>query len=437
MKKVLVISYYWPPSGGSGVQRWLKFVKYLPQFGWIPYVFTPENPAFPIKDPSLLNDVPKEAEVIRFPIWEPYETFFKVAGLAGKRKSENPNAMVTVKSESLFHKISTWIRGNFMIPDPRMFWIHPSVKYLESYLNKNSINIIVTTGPPHSMHRIGYFLKKKNPNLIWIADFRDPWSEWGLMETLRVSKFVKTIHRRLEQQVLRTADELITVTDYYVKRFELLSDKKVHLISNGFDEDDFKNIQYKKTEKFYIRHAGIVNEKSNPIPFMNAVRVLAEENSEFRKSCLVEFVGEVHPVFREFIAKDEILKEFTKFIPTIPHHQLIELYGETSVLLLIITEHVGAEGYTHGKSYEYIATGVPILAVGPPEGDAAKLLRETSSGEIFSSAEPDKIKKALLKLFEQWKSGEGKKRVVNDTYSRKKLSQQLATLLDSKVDAIN
>src|SRR5258706_9576879 len=152
-KNVLIITYYWPPSGGSGVQRWLKFVKYLPQFGWTPYVFTPENPSFAIQDKSLISDVPNEAEVIRFPIWEPYETFFKLSAFFGsKKKSAKPTELVSGKRKSYFQKLSTWIRGNFFIPDPRVFWVRPSVRFLHHFLMENKITTIITTGPPHSIH---------------------------------------------------------------------------------------------------------------------------------------------------------------------------------------------------------------------------------------------------------------------------------------------
>src|SRR3989337_3522866 len=164
-KKILIITYYWPPSGGSGVQRWLKFVKYLPQFGWQPYIFTPENPSFAIRDESLLKDIPVEAEVIRFPIWEPYEAFFKLSSVLGKKKASKPTDLVSMKDQSLFQKISTFVRGNFLIPDPRVFWVRPSVKFLNDFLRDNEINSIVTTGPPHSMHLIGLKLKNKNPSL--------------------------------------------------------------------------------------------------------------------------------------------------------------------------------------------------------------------------------------------------------------------------------
>ncbi|NBP67544.1 MAG: glycosyl transferase, partial [Cytophagia bacterium] len=196
-KRVMVITYYWPPSGGSGVQRWLKFVKYLPQYGWQPYVFTPENPAFDLKDESLLKDIPSEAEVLHFPIWEPYGLFNKLSGGGVK-----VNANSAPQADSWFKKISIWIRGNFFIPDPRVFWVRPSVNFLDDFLREKRIRHIITTGPPHSVHLIGLGLKKRNPSLKWTADFRDPWSEWGFLDTLKLSKLARKRHQQLEKKVL-------------------------------------------------------------------------------------------------------------------------------------------------------------------------------------------------------------------------------------------
>jgi hypothetical protein len=182
-KRVLIITYYWPPSGGSGVQRWLKFVKYLVKAGWEPIVFTPENPSFTIQDKSLQKDVPASVEVIKFPIWEPYQLFFKVSALFGNKNVQQTDFISTEK-KTFFKSISAWIRGNFFIPDARVLWVKPSVEYLTDFIARNKIDKIITTGPPHSIHLIGLRLKKLNPELKWVADFRDPWGEWDLLDTL-------------------------------------------------------------------------------------------------------------------------------------------------------------------------------------------------------------------------------------------------------------
>jgi glycosyltransferase involved in cell wall biosynthesis len=430
-KKVLIITYYWPPSGGSGVQRWLKFVKYLPQYGVVPYVFTPENPAFAIQDTSLLKDIPNEAEVIHFPIWEPYDVFFKISKLFGSGKSAKPTDLVSGKKKSLFQKISTWLRGNLFIPDPRVFWVKPSVSFLHDFLIDNKIKTIITTGPPHSMHLIGYHLKKKNPALKWIADFRDPWSEWGLLDSLMVSSPVRLIHRKLELKILKKADEIITITPFYARRFSELSGRKVQLLTNGFDEDDFKMIQLQKTDKFIIRHIGIVNEKCDPRPFMNAVLALMEVNTDFRSKIQIEFIGEVHPQFRSYVNSVGDLTAVTKFPGNVPHKELIKMYGSSSLLILILHGYKDAEGYMPGKLFEYLATGLPVMGVGPTMGDASNLLRESGAGEMFDADNKTGMIDALSNYFRKWNDvvTQNSNPRNSSKYTRREITRTLSTLI--------
>jgi glycosyltransferase involved in cell wall biosynthesis len=432
-KKVLIITYYWPPSGGSGVQRWLKFVKYLPQYGIIPYVFTPENPSFDVKDPSLEKDVPDEAEILRFPIWEPYEAFFKLSGwlAGGTKKKATPTQLVAGKKKSWFQSAATWVRGNLIIPDPRVFWVRPSVRFLTDFIADNKIKSIITTGPPHSIHLIGLGLKNKNPTLNWIADFRDPWSEWGFLDSLMVGRFARARHRKLEQKVLQAANTIVTITPFYVRRFEQLSGRRVELLTNGFDEDDFKNVAIQKTEKFIIRHVGIVNEKCNPRPFMHALKEVMETYPEIKNNIQVDFVGEVHPDFKKFVFDDEMLKTVTIFSAPVPHKELIKLYNTSSVLLLVLTGYKDAEGYLPGKLFEYIATGLPVLGIGPVNGDAATLMQSAGVGEMVEA--PGKIIEKLLACFQRWKAG-----LVQTAdsqrfkiYSRRAITGKLAAMLEA------
>ena len=427
-KKVLVIAYYCPPSGVSGVQRWLKFVKYLPQFGWEPYVFTPENPSFAIRDESLLKDVPMEAEIIRFPIWEPYESFTKLSGAMGQASSR-PTDFVSTKRRSLFQKISTFVRANFFIPDPRVFWVRPSVKFLDDFLKENGIGTIITTGPPHSIHLIGYKLKKKNPGLRWLADFRDPWSEWGLLDSLNVSGPVRSLHRRMEAKVLAHADKIITITPFYVRRFEALAQRKVVLLTNGFDEEDFKTLKIQLTEKFIIRHVGIVNEKCDPRPFMIAMQNLMRSNPNFTSKLQIDFVGEVHSNFREFVSASSELSAVTTFTPSVPHDELISMYGRSSLLLLILTGYKHAEGYMPGKLFEYLATGLPVVGTGPADGDAARLLTSSGAGEMIDGRDEEKLKQKVLEYFSQWETGTLRIQANGvQMYSRRNITKKLTEL---------
>ena len=433
MKKVLIITYYWPPSGGSGVQRWLKFVKYLPSYGWEPHVFTPENPSFAVRDPSLEGDVPVEAEVIRFPIWEPYDAFFKISGWFGGKKQAATTTLVPAKNRSLFQSFSTWVRGNIFVPDPRRFWVKPSVRFLSDYLADNHIDIVITTGPPHSVHLIGLKLKSKFPHLSWVADFRDPWSEWGIWDSLMVTNAVRQIHKRMEAMVLTTADEIITITPFYVKRFKHLAQRPVMLLTNGFDEEDFVDMRYVKSEKFLIRHVGLINEKCDPRPFMDALKREMESNSEFAKDVRLEFIGEVHPDFMRYVARQNIFEDSAIFTGSIPHKELIGLYGSSSLLLLILTGYKDAEGFLPGKLFEYFVTGLPVLGVGPEGGDAGRLLKETGAGVMVESTDVTGIQKALRDAYERWKEHATPQVDLQKVrkFSRKEITGQLAAILSA------
>lgn len=431
MNKVLIITYYWPPSGGSGVQRWLKFVKYLPAFGWEPHVLTPENPSFAVRDPSLEKDVPPEAEVMRLPIWEPYHLFFRIAGLFGSKKHAIPTAMVPSRNKSFLTTISTWMRGNLLIPDPRIFWVRPAVSFLSDYVTRNHIQVIVTTGPPHSIHLIGLKLKNKFPHLRWLADFRDPWSEWGMWDSVRVSNTVRRLHKRLENKVLDGADEIITITPFYVRQFERLSGRRVRLLTNGFDEDDFSGMVYTRADKFVIRHVGFVNEKCDPRPFMSALKAEMNVNPDFSKDVQLEFIGEVHPDFRAFVSGDSVLKRVTVFTGSVSHSSLISLYSSSSLLLLVLTGYKDAEGFLPGKLFEYFASGVPVLGVGPTDGDADTLLRETGAGTMLASDDLEGIRSALRNAHVEWQRSTTPQRKIYGAarFSRKAITGELVAIL--------
>jgi glycosyltransferase involved in cell wall biosynthesis len=424
--KVLIVAYYWPPSGGSGVQRWLKFVKYLPQFGVTPYVFTPENPSFDMRDESLLKDVPKEAEVIHFPIWEPYGIGKKVTGQSVSNTPTSKNSGGFVKS------VLTWMRGNFLFPDPRIFWVRPSVQFLDSFLRDNKIDIVITTGPPHSVHLIGQRLKKKNPKLKWIADFRDPWSEWGMLLSFKLTKWAHDQHKIMERRVLTQADRVITITPFYVRQLNQLSGRSIDLITNGFDEDDFKELKIERTKKFLIRHIGVVNPACNPRPFMNAVHSLVQSDQDFAQKVEIIFTGQVNPDFENFVRSNGVLNSITTFQLSVPHHEVVKLLGQSSLLLLVLTGYKDGEGFLPGKLFEYFATGLPIMSVGPVPSDAGKILSELGYDNMVTGTDSSEIHTVLKKYFEAWQSNSTEvKKVDASTFSRKQLTFKLVELLKS------
>lgn len=429
-KKVLIVAYYWPPSGGSGVQRWLKFVKYLPSFGWQPYVLTPENPSFEIRDDSLLKDVPAEAEVLRLPIWEPYRLFRWAASLTGKPVRQTD--LITTGKKSWWQGVASWVRGNLFIPDARIFWVKPSVQFLSDFLKSNDIRTIVTTGPPHSMHLIGLRLKKSDPGLRWIVDLRDPWSEWDLLDTLSLTGWARRQHQKLEREVLQRADEVITIAPYHVRRFEKLGGRKVTLITNGFDEDDFRGIERKRTSKFTIRHIGMVDELRDPRPFMEALKRMITEDPRMSEKLVMEFIGSVNSGFRNFIEADGVLASITRFRDPLPHAELVRLYGETDVQLLILAHTGLAPGNLPGKFFEYLASGNFIVGIGPVEGDAADILRSTHAGEMIERSSQEAIIQLLLQRINQWSEGREARNEDVSAFSRRNLTRQLSGLMEAR-----
>lgn len=425
MNKVLIVTYYWPPFGGSGVQRWLKFVKYLPSFGFQPYVFTPENPFVEIQDASLLKDVPVEAEIIKLPISEPYQLFQKLSG--NKKQTD----FVRTGKKSFLQKLSLFVRGNFFIPDARVFWVRPSVLFLGDFLKSNRIETIITTGPPHSMHLIGLKLKHQNQGLKWIADFRDPWSEWDLLDTFSLTNWARRQHRKLERKVLTNADEVITIAPYHQQRLQALSHRKVQLITNGFDEDDFKNIQHRPTEKFTLRHIGVVDELRDPRPVMQAIKELILEAAIVKEKILVEFIGNVNSRFRAEVQDDPILNAITSFVPHLPHSEVLQRYGSTDVQLLVLAHTAIAPGNLPGKFFEYLASGNFILGIGPEKGDAAEILRELNAGAIIERHNQLALKKLVLERYDYWQTPIKKTPFDATIFSRRNLTQQLVKILAS------
>jgi hypothetical protein len=396
--------------------------------GWEPYVFTPENPSFTIQDESLEKDVPNTVEVIKFPIWEPYHLFFKIQRLFGKKEVKQSDFISTGK-KSFFQSVSSWIRGNFFIPDARVFWVKPSVTFLTDFIQSNHIEKIITTGPPHSIHLIGQGLKKKMPHIMWVADFRDPWSEWDLLDTLSLTSWARAKHRRLEHEVLSQADKVITIAPYHVKRLAFLGNRQVDLITNGFDEEDFDKIEHVRNEKFTIRHIGVVDELRDPRPVMNALKGMLLGNQILADTIAVEFIGNVNSAFKSFVEQDNVLSQITRFISQVPHSELLEIYAQTDLQMLVLAHTAIAPGNLPGKFFEYLASGNPILAIGPVDGDAAGVLKETNAGVIHERDNEEDIKSSLQTFYSDWEANKINAERNISKYTRRELTKQLVKLL--------
>jgi len=430
-KKVLIITYYWPPSGGAGVQRWLKFSKYLPEFGWDPIIYTPENPYFGIKDESLLKDLPADIEVVKRKIFEPYRLYERLIGEKGGTVNQGFIDKEKYKT-SIASRISLWIRGNLFIPDPRRFWIRPSVRYLRNYLKKHPVDAIITSGPPHSMHLIGRRIRKKM-HIPWIADFRDPWTEIDFYHKLNITKLADRIHKSLEGKVLKEADMVLTVNWQMKDAFQNMGAKKLEVVTNGFDEDDFPAQQQKESPRFTVFHLGSMNSDRNINNFWKSLKELSERNAELNSKLRIVLIGKTDPSVIESIQKYELTGKLEHY-DYMPHARALSMAGEASLFYLPLNQTHNVKGITPGKLYEYLALRKPILCIGHKDGDAAKILDKTGAGKNVQPGDEEGMKNFITAVFEGYYSVED---AGIEEFSRKELSKRLAGLLTDLQDSIN
>ncbi|WP_336731329.1 glycosyl transferase family 1 [Chryseobacterium sp. VD8] len=427
-KKILIITYYWPPAGGPGVQRWLKFAKYLPEFGWKPVIYTPENPSYPLLDESLMKDVPKDLEIVKTKIWEPYQLAEK---LNKSNKKFKAGQFDVGKNQSWKSKLSIWVRGNFFIPDARVFWVKPSVKFLEQYLKENQIEVVVTSGPPHSLHLIGLNLKKKLPNLKWIADFRDPWTEISYYKHLKLTKSSDQKHRQLESEVLKNADITLATSYTDAENFRKNGANAI-CITNGFDESDSntQTLKFSDTQtKFTLSYIGVLEQLRNPENLWKVLNDLVTENAEFAEKFTLKFAGRVDDKILNSI-KHSNLKNHILNLGYLSHDKAIEEMQTSEILLITNFPNDSSKGIIPGKIFEYLATGKQIISFGPKDADVSKILNETQAGKHFSYDDTEKIKEFILDKFKLWKDGnlsENKKNI--EQFSRKNLTKKLAEIL--------
>ncbi|KQT21621.1 glycosyl transferase family 1 [Chryseobacterium sp. Leaf405] len=433
-KKILIITYYWPPAGGPGVQRWLKFAKYLPEFGWKPIIFTPENPSYPLLDESLIKDVPENLEIIKTKIWEPYQLAEK---LNKSNKKFKAGQFDVGKNQSWKSKLSIWVRGNFFIPDARVLWVKPSVKFLEHYLKENKIDVVVTSGPPHSLHLIGLNLKKKLPNVKWIADFRDPWTEISYYKHLKLTKNSDRKHRQLESNVFENAD--ITLATSYTDAVNFrINGANAVCITNGFDETDAsqnqKNSDYQTLErKFTLSYIGVLEQLRNPENLWKALDNLVKTNSDFAENFNLKFAGRIDDKILTEI-ENSSLKNTILNLGYLSHDKAIDEMQNSDILLITNFPKESSKGIIPGKIFEYLSTGKQIISFGPDQADVAKILDETKAGKHFSYNDYQTIKSFILEKFELWKNGDLSENIQNiEQFSRKNLTKKLVETLDQIV----
>lgn len=431
MKKVVIITYYWPPMGGGGVQRWLKTTKYLREFGWEPIIFTTQNGEASVVDEGALRQIPKGIETLKVPIWEPFGLYKK---LTGKKKGEKLTpGTVSEKGASFTQKLSVWIRGNLFIPDARMFWIPPASKALNEYLATHQVDAIVSTGPPHSTHMIALNVIKKN-NIPWLADFRDPWTNIDFYDQLKLTNWADQKHKRLERSVLDKANQVVTVSWSWAADFNRISGRMPMVITNGYDPEDFVAAgTLPLDEKFTITHAGSLNDDRNPHSLWKALAVLSKEIVGFNADLEIKFIGQVAPVALKELSEAGLDQQLN-LIENLPHREVVVELMKSQLLLLPLNDTPNIDGVVPGKLYEYIGAKRPIVCIGKPTGDAAKIMMATNAGCISDFNDVETLVAHIKSYYQAYKKGTLQVDSKDyEKYSRKILAGQIAEELNKIV----
>ncbi len=424
MKKILIITYYFPPAGGPGVQRWLKFVKYLPDFNIQPIVYIPENPTYPIIDKDLVQEIPNQVIVLKKKIMEPYAmaSFFS----KNKTKKISSGIIPTTNKQSLFDKIALWIRGNLFIPDARVLWVKPSVSYLKKYILDNGIDTVITTGPPHSLHLIGLKLKSQLP-VRWIADFRDPWITIGYHDKLKLSSSAMGKHVILESKVLNSADEILVTSKSTKLEFQKKTTKPIHVITNGYD---IENVSKQELDKsFSLAHIGSFLSERNPYLLWQCLSELVKEISGFSEHLEIKLIGTVSNDILETIQSYN-LKDFVNHMGYVSHQEALIQQRKSQLLLLIEINSKNTISIIPGKLFEYMASGRPIVAIGPLGSDFSEIIKQTNTGTFFDYSQKVELKSVVLNAYNSYLEGKLNVNAVGlEAFSRKKLTERLATII--------
>ncbi len=404
MTNVLLISYYWPPAGGGGVQRWLKMSKYFYDLGIQLHVYTPSESEFPGYDESLLKEVHPSIKLITQPIWEPYKLF---KWFTRKKDKNIYNAFISDGKRSLSEKISIFIRGNLFIPDAKCFWIRPSVKFLNKYLLDKKIDTIISTGPPHSMHLIALGLKSKHKDVKWLADFRDPWTMIDFYDKLKLTFLADKWHRVLERNVLKTADRIVTVTPSFAMDLKSIAKREIDVIYNGYDPEDFeKPLDAKMTSAFQLTHIGSMNSDRNLLLLWQALANIKEKLGEaFSNALSILLIGSVDATILTAIDQNGLTSHLNH-IDKLNHDEAIVKMRTSQILLLPINNIPRQNGIIPGKMYEYMGSGRPIIGFGLKESDAALILSETGAGKLFTYDDVSGLQAYLENLYQTFLQSE-------------------------------
>ena len=434
MKRVLIISYYWPPTGGSGVQRWVKFAKYLPSEGWEPVIYTPENPEQLAVDESLGAEVPADTEIVKTRIVEPYEMYKKLLRKSGHSKEAVEVNPVNAQNKSFLQKVAMWVRGNLFRPDPRCLWIGPSVRFLKKYLKEHPIDLIVSTGPPQSMHMIGRRLALET-GLPWIADFRDPWTKIFYFKHLSMTKATKKWHEKMEKKVLDDATCVVAVSPLVQQEFQAMTQTPVELITNGFDECDFHDKPFAMAAggpdmPFTITHTGLFAADGNPTVLWDVLAEKCSSCPKFKKLLRINLIGKTDEQIIKAIC-DVGLEENLQDMGYQHHARAIDEQRKASLLILPLRKEPEYKAVLPGKLFEYLASWRPVLGIGQPDGAMSMILNNTKTGVVLDWEDRTSIERYIDMCWEKHLAGQLK--VANtdiSQFTRRNLTRRMAQLFD-------
>ncbi|HET6568171.1 MAG TPA: glycosyltransferase [Rhodothermales bacterium] len=428
MKRVLFLTYYFPPSGGSGVQRALKFAKYLPLYGWEPIVLTvsPKYASYPDLDQTMWRDVPEQLQVERTPAWDPYALY---ARLLRKPKEETVGVSFVGESQMNWkQKLARWLRANVFLPDARVGWMPFAIRKGRALLAKEPFDAVVSTGPPHSVHLAGRSLSRRF-NIPWLADFRDPWTGSDFYDLLPLTPIARKLDQSLELRVLRDAAVVVAVSPSRVHALSRIFHREYEVVWNGFDPDDFQSTSPVTTNAFEVTYAGNLNDARNPVALWRALQKM--DAIHCFPQLRIRLIGHIDPAILES-AREHGVERLVETSAYLPHDEVIGEMQRSVLLLLVINRVSGSEGIIPGKIYEYIASRRPVLGLGPVQGDAAAVLEEARSGKMFDWEDADGVAAMVEHHYTAWASGEplsGADPGDLDRFSRKEQTHRLADLL--------
>ncbi len=436
MKKLLVITYYFPPSGGAGVQRVLKFVKYLREFDIEPVVLTVQDGDFPTRDESLMSDVPATTKVYRTKIFEPYALYRKLTGKPPDAPVDVNNIPKPGEKRTLSEHAAEFVRSNFFIPDARIGWLPVARAQALKIIAEEKIDCLYSSSPPYTTALIAKSLAKKT-RLPWIAGFRDPWT--GFLSTPVRYGLAKKIDTYLERSVYEQCDKMEVAwkgigKDFQKKYPDIDASKIIH-IENGFDDADIPLLTFPRNDRFTITYTGSMYGKRSPKPFLDAVKSLIAQGKVDPRKIKLKFIGRfganLLPLF-----EDEGLYGTVEVKSYMPHAESVKELLKSDALLLVVDDAEGSEEIVPGKVYEYIGTSRPIITLAL-EGAIASLIRETNAGIVASFRNLSEIESAVLHYYQTFWNSEklwqGNADAIKK-YTRREAANKLAEVVKMLCD---